>query len=81
MKAMPQDTHPNYIAQLILENWETLFPDCTTCPGIVYVDLWPMGPPTIFSEFLAKSSALLLEPRHTRILETYDFGKGGQVFR
>ena len=54
MKHMPRDVHPDYIAQLILENWETLFPECTTCPGIFYVDLWPMGPPTIFSESLAK---------------------------
>lgn len=73
---MPQDVHPDYIAQLILENWHTLFPDCTTCPGIFYVDLWPMGPPTIFSEFPAEEFlTLLLEARYTLISEIYAFGK------
>jgi len=83
MKHMPQDVHPNYIAQVILENWEIVFPDCTACPGIFYVDLWPMGPPTIFSEFclqgVQKRRALLSEPQYALTSKTYACGNEDQI--
>ncbi|KAK3312347.1 cytochrome P450 4V3 [Apodospora peruviana] len=48
-KGYPSDMHPNYIADLIWQNWRTLFPSCKSCPSIFYVDLWPMGPPIAFT--------------------------------
>lgn len=47
-KGYPSDMHPNYIAEIIWRNWKTLFPQCKACPSILYVDLWPMGPPIAF---------------------------------
>ncbi|KAK5653297.1 hypothetical protein OQA88_8988 [Cercophora sp. LCS_1] len=48
-KSKPADFHPNYLSELILNNWRTLFPQCTTCPPLFYLDLWPLGPPTVFT--------------------------------
>lgn len=49
MSSLPRDLHPNYIPQLVVENFRTLFPDRTSCPGALYVDMWPMGPPMLFT--------------------------------
>ncbi|KAJ0353856.1 hypothetical protein COL154_002790 [Colletotrichum chrysophilum] len=46
---LPKDIHTNYFSQLIYQNWPTLFPGRKTCPPIIYVDLWPMGPPMCFT--------------------------------
>ena len=51
-KGKPRDINSNYIPILIMENWRSLYPESETCPPLFYVDLWPMGPPTIFSESL-----------------------------
>lgn len=50
MKSKPRDLHWNYIPQLIVEDWMEFFPDCAACPGLIYVDVWPMGPPTLYSK-------------------------------
>ncbi|KXH62000.1 cytochrome P450 4V3 [Colletotrichum salicis] len=33
----------------IVDNWETLFPGRTSCPSAIYADMWPMGPPLVFT--------------------------------
>lgn len=57
-KGMPSGISPQYIPQLIEENWQTLFPDLQSCPGLLYLDMWPIGPPmiwTIDASFSAQS--------------------------
>ncbi|KAK4447826.1 cytochrome P450 [Podospora aff. communis PSN243] len=49
MKSKPRDLHWGYIPQMIVEDWKTFFPDCTACPGIIYLDVWPVGPPTVYT--------------------------------
>jgi len=48
MGALPRDLHPNYIPQLLAENWQTLFPGERKCPPLIYLDMWPMAPPLLF---------------------------------
>lgn len=52
--------HANYIASLLMQNWKSLYPDQTSCPGLFYVDMWPIAPPIIFSETLFPNSKLLM---------------------
>jgi cytochrome P450 len=47
--SFPQDIHPNYMAQLIMEHWKKLFPGQPSCPGVLYVDMWPLAPPIAFT--------------------------------
>ncbi|OHF04265.1 cytochrome P450 4V3 [Colletotrichum orchidophilum] len=46
---LPKDIHFNYVPQAIADNWETLFPGRKSCPSVIYADMWPMGPPLIFT--------------------------------
>ncbi|TDZ49627.1 putative sterigmatocystin biosynthesis P450 monooxygenase stcS [Colletotrichum trifolii] len=48
LAGLPKDLHPNYVPQIIYQNWRSLFPGRSSCPSVIYVDTWPMGPPTIF---------------------------------
>ncbi|KAM0327112.1 hypothetical protein ACHAQA_006240 [Verticillium albo-atrum] len=58
----PKDLHPNYISQLIFQNWQTLFPDRTTCPGALYVDMWPLAPPLLFTTDATLANQFIVEP-------------------
>jgi len=49
IKELPRDLHGNYVPYILMQNWRTLYPEEKTCPGLFYVDLWPIGPPTIFT--------------------------------
>ncbi|TDZ28380.1 putative sterigmatocystin biosynthesis P450 monooxygenase stcS [Colletotrichum spinosum] len=48
LAGLPKDLHPNYVPQIIYQNWRSLFPSRSSCPSVIYVDTWPVGPPTIF---------------------------------
>jgi hypothetical protein len=70
MGSLPSDVHPNYIPELIMKNWRRLFPDRSTCPGILYLDMWPMGQPIIFTihpEFTTQFTSGLVVPRSKAI--------------
>ncbi|KAK4171397.1 putative cytochrome P450 E-class, group I [Triangularia setosa] len=41
----PSDAHGNYLPVLILENWRELFPQCTSRPPVLYLDMWPFAQP------------------------------------
>ncbi|KAK0611389.1 cytochrome P450 [Immersiella caudata] len=49
MKSKPRDLHWGYIPQMIVDDWKAFFPDCTACPAIIYLDVWPVGPPTVYT--------------------------------
>lgn len=49
MSKVPSDAHGDYMMVLILQNWRELFPTCTKCPPVVYIDLWPFAPPMMIS--------------------------------
>ncbi|KAK0631291.1 cytochrome P450 [Immersiella caudata] len=48
-RGLPKEFNPQYIPLLITENWKSLFPDEESCPGLVYLDMWPMGPPMVWT--------------------------------
>ncbi|KAK3314244.1 cytochrome P450 4V3 [Apodospora peruviana] len=48
-KGKPSDMHANYIASLLMQNWKSVYPDQKSCPGLLYVDMWPIAPPIIFT--------------------------------
>ncbi|KAM0269408.1 hypothetical protein ACHAQH_009769 [Verticillium albo-atrum] len=62
MGGFPKDLHPNYISQLIYQNWQTLFPDRTWCPGVLYVDMWPIAPPLLFTTDANLANQFIVEP-------------------
>lgn len=49
LKEFPRDLHGNYVPYILMQDWKSLYPEEKTCPGLFYVDLWPVGPPTIFT--------------------------------
>lgn len=49
MGSLPSDAHGDYMMVRILENWRELFPDCSKCPPVIYLDLWPFAPPMMIS--------------------------------
>lgn len=49
LSQLPSDAHGDYMMMMILHNWQALFPDCSRCPPIAYIDLWPFAPPTAIS--------------------------------
>ncbi|KAK4444755.1 cytochrome p450 [Podospora aff. communis PSN243] len=48
-KGYPSGFNPQYIPLLICENWESLFPGEMSCPELIYLDMWPLGPPIIWT--------------------------------
>ena len=63
--AIPSDFHPNHIPQLVVESWTSLFPDQKECPGIIYVDMWPLTPPILFTVNSDLASQFLQDRPHT----------------
>lgn len=61
-RGLPIDLHPNYISQLIYQNWRTLFPDRASCPGALYVDMWPIAPPLLFITDAHLANQFIVEP-------------------
>lgn len=49
MSGLPSDAHGDYMMMKIQENWRELFPNCSKCPPVIYVDLWPFASPMIIS--------------------------------
>ena len=46
---LPSDAHGDYMMMKIQENWRELFPQCTKCPPVIYVDTWPFAAPLLIS--------------------------------
>ncbi|KAF4971201.1 hypothetical protein FSARC_1923 [Fusarium sarcochroum] len=46
---LPSDAHGDYLMMMILENWRELFPQCTQCPPVAYIDTWPFTAPMVIS--------------------------------
>ena len=49
LSGIPSDAHGDYMMVKIQENWRELFPGCSRCPPIIYIDLWPFASPVIIS--------------------------------
>ncbi|KAE8143702.1 cytochrome P450 [Aspergillus pseudotamarii] len=49
MSRLPSDAHGDYMMVMIQENWQKLFPDCSKCPPVLYIDLWPFAAPMLIS--------------------------------
>ncbi|KAM0430388.1 hypothetical protein ACHAPT_005734 [Fusarium lateritium] len=49
LSSLPADAHDDYLMRKIQENWKQLFPQCTKCPPIVYLDTWPFLNPLAIS--------------------------------
>lgn len=62
--SIPSDFHPNYIPQFIVENWSTLFPEQKECPGVLYLDTWPLAQPIIFTIDSEFASQFMQESPH-----------------
>ncbi|KAJ3544789.1 hypothetical protein NM208_g2862 [Fusarium decemcellulare] len=46
---LPSDAHGDYMMMKIQENWKELFPECTKCPPVAYIDTWPFAAPLLLS--------------------------------
>ncbi|KAI6776894.1 hypothetical protein HG530_000839 [Fusarium avenaceum] len=49
VSSLPPDAHGDYMMIKIRENWRELFPQCTKCPPVAYIDTWPFTPPMMIS--------------------------------
>ncbi|KAL2683026.1 hypothetical protein Neosp_007489 [[Neocosmospora] mangrovei] len=49
MSTLPPDAYPDYLQTQLQDNWKQLFPQCTECPPVVYLDTWPLANPLIIS--------------------------------
>ncbi|KAF5557093.1 sterigmatocystin monooxygenase [Fusarium mexicanum] len=49
VSTLPSDAHGDYLMLRIQENWQELFPQCTKCPPVAYVDTWPFTAPMVIS--------------------------------
>lgn len=38
---LPKDAHGSYAQRNLALHWQKYFPNATSCPPIVYIDLWP----------------------------------------
>ena len=55
MEGLPPDAHGDYLMIRIQENWRKLFPGCSKCPPVVYIDAWPIMPRLLISINIATS--------------------------
>ncbi|KAM0546132.1 hypothetical protein ACHAO7_007926 [Fusarium culmorum] len=49
VSSLPPDAHGDYLMMMIRENWRELFPQCTKCPPVAYIDTWPFTAPMMIS--------------------------------
>ncbi|KAJ4110633.1 hypothetical protein NW768_011978 [Fusarium equiseti] len=49
VSSLPSDAHGGYLMMMIRENWHELFPQCTKCPPVAYIDTWPFTRPMVIS--------------------------------
>ncbi|KAL6915876.1 hypothetical protein FSST1_007371 [Fusarium sambucinum] len=56
VSSLPSDAHGDYLMMMIRENWRELFPQCTKCPPVAYIDTWPFTAPMVISLNLDVSS-------------------------
>ncbi|KAI0121744.1 vera protein [Xylariales sp. AK1849] len=47
--SFPADISGNMLSIWLVTNWKTLFPDQKRCPDVIYMDVWPVGRPMIFT--------------------------------
>jgi cytochrome P450 len=73
MGSMPKDLHPNFIPQLVMENWRKLYPDQESCPGVIYIDMWPLAPPLAFTIDPALANQFLQEPSMPKAKNAIDY--------
>ncbi|KAK0706155.1 cytochrome P450 [Lasiosphaeria miniovina] len=72
LQDMPSDAHGNYLPMLILENWRTLFPNCTQRPPVVYLDMWPFAQPLLLPMTLPVAVQVTQERSLTKAREQKD---------
>lgn len=49
VSSLPPDAHGDYLMMMIRENWRELFPQCTKCSPVAYIDTWPFTAPMVIS--------------------------------
>ncbi|CAG1990509.1 unnamed protein product [Fusarium graminearum] len=49
VSSLPPDAHGDYLMMMIRENWRELFPQCTKCPPVAYIDTWLFTAPMVIS--------------------------------
>ncbi|KAH8883472.1 cytochrome P450 4V3 [Thozetella sp. PMI_491] len=72
-RGYPRDMHPLFIPCIILDHWRVLFPDQTSCPPVLYLDLWPIGPPMLFVLNLDLSVRFASDMRILKAAQANDF--------
>lgn len=48
-RAHPKDNSTNHMTMWMVQDWKNLFPGETRCPTVVYLDLWPVASPILFT--------------------------------
>ncbi len=72
-KGYPTDIHPLFIPCIILEHWQRLFPGQTSCPPVLYLDLWPIAPPMLFVLDLDLSASFTSDMNLSKATQPKDF--------
>ncbi|KAI1126952.1 cytochrome P450 [Nemania abortiva] len=65
---LPKDAHSLYTNLIIVRDWKKHFPTATSCPPVVYLDLWPIFPQPFMLLTAPESCAQVTQgspqPRH-----------------
>ncbi|KAJ4213481.1 hypothetical protein NW759_010900 [Fusarium solani] len=73
MAGLPPDAYPDYLQTQLQDNWRQLFPQCTKCPPVVYLDTWPLANPLIVSLSADVSSQFMQQHSMPRFRDAKDF--------
>ncbi|KAF7534335.1 hypothetical protein G7054_g6319 [Neopestalotiopsis clavispora] len=67
-KQFPADSHMTVMNQTIVANWKKYFPSATSCPPVIYLDMWPLVPFTfamvVSPDLCAQLTQVTPQPRH-----------------
>ncbi|RSL49511.1 hypothetical protein CEP51_015480 [Fusarium floridanum] len=73
MSNLPSDAYLDYLQTQVQDNWRQLFPQCTKCPPIIYLDAWPLSDPLIVSLNVDISSQFTQQHSMPRFRDAKDF--------
>lgn len=73
MSSLPPDAYLDYLQTQLQDNWRRLFPQCTKCPPVVYLDMWPLANPFLMSLSADVSSQFMQQHSMPRFRDPKDF--------
>ncbi|KAJ4323212.1 hypothetical protein N0V84_004475 [Fusarium piperis] len=73
MSSLPPDAYLDYLQTQLQDNWKDLFPQCTKCPPVVYLDTWPLANPFLVSLSADVSSQFMQQHSMPRFRDAKDF--------